>query len=197
MAKRVQQASGAVEQLVARFPSRFRDRVRRCAAISSNIAQLAHTFPLLLYALAIEYGPHDARLDAIRLVELGRPLAEAAAAIGLPACLRGLPPEACRDPLAWTPFSPDFSRLIANHVPVCLQAMPNWVAAVFYAAHSCDEPLALWVAKQRLLNERYVIEPCILFPLALFAWHSQRRDTALRKLVFSPWTPRSSYKSVV
>src|SRR6185295_8293663 len=69
--------------------------------------------------------------------------------------------------------------------------------SVFYAAHACDEAFALWVAKQRLLNERFVLEPRVLLPLALFAWHSQRRDHPLRKYIFAPWLPRASYKAVV
>src|SRR5262245_29074605 len=116
MAKRVP-ASDGLNGVLSRFPAPFRDRVGSCAAISHNLGQLAHTFPLLLHALATEYGPRDARLAAIHLIEQGRPLAEVAAALGLPVCLRSLPPEACSARLAWTRYSADFNRLIANHVP--------------------------------------------------------------------------------
>jgi hypothetical protein len=187
----------AFDGAIARFPSACRERVRRCAAISPNMSQLAHSFPLLLQSLAVEYGPREARRLAVELVESGRPLAEVAAAMGLPACLRWIPPEACRERLAWTPLSPDFGRLIANHVPDTISAKSNWMASVFYAAHACDEAFALWVAKQRLLSERFVLEPRVLLPLALFAWHSQRRDNPLRTYIFTPWSPRASYKSVV
>jgi hypothetical protein len=184
------------EGAIARFPSTCRERVRRCAAISSNVGQLAHSFPLLLHSLAVEYGPREARRLAVEMVEAGRPLADVAAAIGLPPCLRFVPPEACWNRLTWTPLSSDFNRLIANHVPDSIAAKANWMAAVFYAAHACDEAFAVWVARQRLLSERYVVEPRILLPLALLAWHS-RHDTPLRKLIFSPWTARASYKTVV
>src|SRR5262245_27924252 len=112
MAKRVS-ASEGLSDVLARFPVPFRKRVHNCAGISDNVGQLAYTFPLLLHALATEYGPHEARLAAIQLIEQGRPLAEVAAALGLPVCLRSLPPEACRDRLAWTRYSADFNRCIA------------------------------------------------------------------------------------
>src|SRR3974390_229751 len=91
---------------IARFPGSVRARVRSCAAASPCMSQLAITFPLLLQAIATEYGPSEARSAAIKLVELGRPLAEVAAEIGLPLCLRRIPPEACGDSLPWAPCSP-------------------------------------------------------------------------------------------
>jgi hypothetical protein len=186
-----------LEAQLTRFPSRHRDRVRRCAAVSKNVGQLAYTFPVLLHALAVEYGPSEARLAAIELIELGCPLADVAASIGLPLCLRRLPPEACRDSLSWAPCSPDFTRLLANHLPTSVTAMPNWLSAVFYAAHVCDEQFAGWIARQQILMEDADFAPSNLLPLALFAWHSQRSDNRLRRLAFNPWSSRVSYKTAV
>ncbi len=196
MAKRVP-ASDGLNNPLERFPPRLRERVGRCAAISHNVGQLAYTFPLLLYALATGYGPHEARLAAIKLIEQGRPLAEVAAALGLPVCLRCLPPEACPDRLDWAHYSANFNRLIANHVPSSMAALPNWLAAVSHAARLCDEHFAIWTARQRLLAESRTFDPRTLLPLALFAWHSQRRDLHCAGWPFAPWSPRTSYKTAV
>jgi len=186
-----------LEAQIARFPGVFREHVRRCAAISDKIGELAFTFPLLLHALATEYGPQEGRLAALELVELGRPLAEIAFAIGLPLCLRRLPPEACSDRFAWARCSPHLSRSLANHLPTSPSAVPTWLSAVLYAVRACDETFAGWVAKQQVLHEGTSLDPRNLLPLALFAWHSQQEHVPLRLLAFAPWTPRVSYRTAV
>jgi hypothetical protein len=186
-----------VDAHIAKFPSSVRTRVRACAAVSPSIGQLAVTFPLLLHALATEYGPCEARLAAIKLVELGRPLAEIATEIGLPLCLRRIPPEACGERLPWAPCSPGFSRALANHLPTSTATMPNWLTAVFYAAHACDELFAVWIARQQILFEPTGCPSSNLLPLALYAWHSQPLENSLRRLAFNAWTPRVSYKTAV
>jgi hypothetical protein len=187
----------SLEVQIGRFPGRFRERVRYFATTSNNLGQLAFTFPVLLHALATDYGPREVRLAAIELAELGRPLAEIALTIGLPLCLRRLPPEACCEPFAWAQCSRGFNRILANHVPRSPGVMPAWLSTVFYAAHTCDETFAGWIARQHVLHDGTRLDARVLFPLALLAWHSQREDVALRRLAFTPWTPRISYKLAV
>lgn len=186
-----------LEGQIARFPGTFRERVRRCAAISDNVGQLAFTFPVLLHALATDYGPPEGRRTALEQVKLGRPLSEIASTIGLPLCLRRLPPEACRDRFAWARCSPGFNRTLASSLPTSPAAMPAWLAAVLYAVHTCDEAFAGWLARQQVLHEGARVDPRILLPLALLAWHSQQQGNALRRLAFTPWTPRIGCKAAV
>jgi len=186
-----------IESQLGRFPAKHQDRVRHCAAISPRITQLAVVFPALLHALATGYGPRDRRIAVVKCIEEGHPLAQAAEILGLPYCLRRLPPEACREPMAWVPFNPSFGRILGNHMPRAMPPPCNWLGHLFYAAQACDESFAAWVAKQKQLTGGEPLDARVLLPLALYAWHAQRCGSELQRLAFVPWHTGLGYKTVV
>ena len=117
----------ALERQLERYRPPFQGAVRRLAAQESRIADLASSFPALLFALAApRRGLDPAR--AIACVIKGAALADAAAAADVPLWLRRLPPEAFTRRIAWLPDSRVFRRQIANHLPA-RKASPVWLQA--------------------------------------------------------------------
>ncbi len=85
------------------------------AARHSRVADLALSFPMLLFALAVPRRGLDPDC-AIRHTIDGAPLSEVAAAADVPLWLRKLPPEAASRALVKLPDSPTFHLNIANHL---------------------------------------------------------------------------------
>src|SRR5262249_56902816 len=108
--------SDPVERRLQRYCPRFRGAVHALAMHHSRIADLAVSFPALLFALAV---PRPG-LDPARALDLaieGAALAEVAAAANVPMWLRRLPPEALAGPIMGLPDGPLFRRQIAHHLP--------------------------------------------------------------------------------
>src|SRR5262249_9477819 len=108
--------SDLVERRLQRYCPRFQGAVRALAMRHSRIADLAVSFPALLFALAV---PRSG-IDPARAVELaieGAVLAELAAAADVPMWLRRLAPEALVGPIMTLPDGELFRRQIANHLP--------------------------------------------------------------------------------
>ena len=133
---------------LSRFPGLSKYQVEQCRALPERVADLAATFPLLFFMLARNCGPLRHRQEAVRLAEFGKPLADVAAAYGLPLCLRRIPPSACHTPPPWVRWSAGTGRLLADHIPSQPLEAANWLAATFYAARACHEAFGLWIAKQ-------------------------------------------------
>jgi hypothetical protein len=85
----------AIERRLARYRPEIQPPVRRLAARHAWIADLALSFPALLFALAVPRKGTDADAAA-RLVMSGAPLARAAMAAGAPMWMRSFPHEALR-----------------------------------------------------------------------------------------------------
>lgn len=174
---------------LARYGERYQKTLAECAGVSERIAQLATTYPVLFFALATKYGPLEERRAVIRLAVDGRPLSEISAAIGLPACFRRLPPEACSSALPYVRWGEDANRRLATHVPNDPAVAAAWLAEVQFAARSCDETFAIWIAGQRSLFEGRAAEPGNLLPLALFAWQSRYAHQVGLTSPPQPWMP--------
>jgi hypothetical protein len=157
--------------------------------IAPRVTDLAHTFPLLFFMLATDSGSFGRRVEVLRLVDLGKPLPEVAAAYGLPLCFRRIAPQACREPLPWVAWSKDVAPILGNYIPEAASDAANWLAAVFYAARFCNERFALWVARQAQLFAGSKFDATLLRPLALYAWHSVRADNPLANITVAPWSP--------
>lgn len=182
---------------IARFPSQHRPAVRKYARMSMRVADVAFSYPLLLVAIATGYGPAEARSQALDTIERGEPLTEAARAVGLPMCLRKVAPEACTvipPPARW---SANASRSLANAVPELVEDTSGWLRATFYALRACDEDFAIWVGRQKVLGFADRFDPCMLRPLAIYAWHSRQADHPLHWLAFSRWTPSMSFATAL
>jgi len=174
---------------LARFQGHVASELAPAAAISPRIAQVASSFPLLFAALATGYGSDDNRAQATELIITGAPLSRVAAAMGLPLCLRHLPPEACPFGFSHVTWSPAASRLLASLIPSDPQTARAWLAGISYAARYGDETIAIWIARQHRLfaGEKALPLPHLLLPIVLYAWHSRHRPGLL--LGWVPWMP--------
>jgi hypothetical protein len=120
--------------------------VRVTARVHPHVADLAVSFPALLFAItATRRGADRARLIAA-IVE-GEPLAHVAALAGIPLWLRWLPPETFTQPIPPLPNGALFRRQIANHLPTSAKLAPVWLDAVSRAALWGHEGLAVWFAR--------------------------------------------------
>src|SRR5262245_62246863 len=108
--------SDLVERRLHRYCPRFQGAVRALAMRHSRIADLAVSFPALLFALAV---PRPG-LDPARALDLaieGAAFAEVAVAAEVPMWLRRLSPEALADPIMKLPDGELFRRQSAHHLP--------------------------------------------------------------------------------
>jgi len=177
----------AIERALARFCARHRERVIALAGRHGRLADLAVTFPGLLFSLAVAPRGRDPR-QAIDLVVQGAPLKAVAARAGIPSWVRKLPPEAFTGALAALPDGELFRRRIVNHVPRSPKLAPIWLKAVDDAARWGDEGFAVWIARE-LTRGRRAVKLERLRLLALYAWHSDRPDTSAHGLMRTAWHP--------
>ena len=179
--------SDLLERRLRRYHPRFQGSVRTLAMRHSRIADLAASFPALLFALAIPRPGLDPAPGLARVID-GCALAEAAAAANLPLWLRKLPPEALARPIPRLPDGELFRRQIANHLPRSPKLAPTWLQTVADVAELAHEPAAVWIARE-LVREPRRVNPARLRLISLWTWFSGRPATFGHKLIERPWTP--------
>jgi hypothetical protein len=184
-----------VDRRLARFSPRLQPAVRALAARHTRLADLAVSFPALLFALAVPRRGFTPEPVIARVIE-GVSLSELAAAASLPVWLRRLPPEAFVTHIPVLPDGALFRRQIANHIPRSPKALPAWLQAVADAAAWGDEHFAIWVARHLAKNAK-AIEPRRLRLLALWAWFSSADGTTARALIRTPFTPSMEVKAAL
>jgi hypothetical protein len=172
-----------IERRLRRYASPAQARVRALAQCHPRLADLAASFPALLFALALPRAGHDPA-RAIACVIDGRPLGEVAAAAGIPLWLRRLPVDGLTRPLPALPGDELFARRIANHVPRSPKRTAAWLAAVSEAACWVNEPFAIWTARELA---REAVAPNSLRLVGLWAWFSQHPQTDGHRLMKAPW----------
>lgn len=153
-----------------RFSPRVIAPVRALAQRHPALADLAVSFPALLFALAVPRRGLDCEalisgvIDGAKLKALARQAA-------IPMWLRMLPPEAFAEPLPLLPDGDVFRLQIANYFPRSPKAAAKWLRAVACASDCGDDVLALWAARQVREKARNVdIERLPL--ISLWAWYS-------------------------
>jgi hypothetical protein len=177
--------SDLLERQFRRYCPRYQGAVRALAARHPRVADLAASFPTLLFALAVPRpGLDPAR--AIGRAIAGAPLAEVAAAADLPFWLRKLPPEAPTRPIAKLPDGKAFRRRIANHLP-SRKLAPVWLQAVADMADLAHDAGALWLAREITRQERPKLDRLRL--IGLWAWFSSQPGTFGHGMIETPWTP--------
>jgi hypothetical protein len=179
--------SDLVERRLQRYRPRFQGAVRALAMRHSRVADLAVSFPALLFALAV---PRPG-LDPTRGLDLaikGAALAEVAAAADVPMWLRRLSPEALADRIMKLPDGELFRRQIANHLPRSPKITPVWLRAVADVADWAHEAAAVWIAREIVRNNRQALLNRLRL-LSLWAWFSGQPDTLGHSLIEKPWTP--------
>ncbi|WP_284418234.1 MULTISPECIES: hypothetical protein [unclassified Bradyrhizobium] len=175
------------ERRLRRYASRYQSRVRECAMRHPHLADLALSFPALLFALAVPRRHVDPE-PAIACVIAGRPLAAAATSAGIPMWLRKLPPEAFVQPIVPLPDGELFRRQIANHLPRSPKLMPRWLQLVADMAAIAHDAASVWIARESLRAPRAQSLDRIRL-VGLWIWFSGQAGGYGRELVEQPWTP--------
>jgi len=175
------------ERRLRRYHPRFQGKVRALAMRHSRIADLAASFPALLFALAVPRPGLDPARALARVID-GHALAEAAAAAEVPLWLRKLPPEAFARPIARLPDGELFRRQIANHLPHSPKLAPKWLQLVAEVAELAHEQAAVWIARE-LVREPSRVNPARLRRVSLWAWFSCRPAAFAHTLIERSWTP--------
>jgi hypothetical protein len=176
-----------LQRQLQRFHPRFREAVGLLAMRHPRIADLALSFPALLFAFAVPRQGFDPAV-ALSCVIDGRPLVEAAAAAGMPMWLRKLPPQTFAGPLRKLPDGELFRRQIANHLPRSLKLAPTWLQVVADVADVAHEPAAVWAARE-FVREPRQLKLARLRLLGLWAWFSRQPATLGYELIERPWVP--------
>jgi hypothetical protein len=179
--------SDLLERRLRRYHPRFQGAVRALTMRHSRIADLAASFPALLFALAVPRPGLDPAPALARVID-GRALAEAAAAAHLPLWLRKLPPEALERPIARLPDGDLFRRQIANHLPRSPKLAPTWLQAVADVAELAHESAAVWIARE-LIREPRRVNSARLRLISLWSWFSVQQTTFGNELIDRRWTP--------
>src|SRR5215470_13593904 len=183
------------ERRLRRYHPRFQETVRRLAMRHSRIADLAVSFPALLFALAVPRPGLDPARAIARAID-GLTLAEVAAAADVPLWLRRLPPEALAGPIMKLPDGEGFRREIANHLPRSPKLAPIWLQAVAEIAELAHEAAAVWIARE-LARERRRVRVDRLRLVSLWAWYSSQPGTLGHSLIDRSWMPAMRFGSAL
>ena len=179
--------SDLLERRFRRYCPQFQGAVRALAMRNSRVADLAESFPALLFALAVPRPGLDPARAIERAIE-GVSLAKVAAAADVPLWLRRLPPEALSRPIARLPDGEVFRRQIANHLPRSPKVAPIWLQAVADIADMAHETIAVWIARE-IVREKRIMNLNRLRLVGLWAWFSGQPDTLGHRMIQKPWTP--------
>jgi len=161
----------------------------------SRVADLAASFPALLFALAVPRPGLDPEPALARVIG-GHALAEVAAAADVPLWLRKLPPEALARPIMRLPDGELFRRQIANHLPRSPKLAPTWLQVVADVAWLAHEASAVWIARE-LAREPQRVNPDRLRLIALWSWFSGQPATFGHDLIDKVWTPDTHVDSAM
>jgi len=174
-----------IERRLRRYAPSVQTRVRALAQRDPRLADLAVSFPPLLFALALPRPGHDPA-RAIACVIAGRPLGEVAAAADIPLWLRRLPVDSLMRPLPALPDGDLFGRRIVNHLPRSPKLAAAWLAAVADAADWVNEPFAVWMGRE-IVRDAQIPGSKSLPLVHLWAWFSQHPDSDGCRLIATPW----------
>jgi hypothetical protein len=183
------------ERRLRRFNPRLQGAVRALARRHPRLADLAVSFPALLFALAAPRCGFAPEPVIIRVIE-GARLAELAAAAGLPLWTRKLAPEAFDRSLPRLSGGDLIRRRIANHLPQSPKVAAKWLRAVAEAAEWGDDAFAVWVAREIIHDEKQV-DLSELRQMALWAWFSTRPGCRAHDLAERRWEPSMRFKAAV
>jgi hypothetical protein len=192
---RAEHIRARVERQLRRYPAAVQTAVRAAARLHPHIADLAVSFPALLFAVAATRQSAD-RARLIAAIVEGEPLAHVAALARVPLWLRRLPPETFTRPIPPLPDGALFRRQIANHLPASVKLAPAWLDAVSRAALWGHEGLAVWFARELTRDPKRARKLHCLNTIALWAWYSAHVP-ADAGLVARPWHPAMHFKTAL
>lgn len=185
----------SVESQLQRFHRRQRMAVAEIARRHPRLADLALSFPALLFTLAARRPGVDSEAVLAGVIA-GRPLPELAAAAKLPLWTRKLPPETFRYPIPHLPDGEVFQRRIGNHVPKRQRFLHRWLWTIAIAGYWGGPDFAIWCAKHTAADGKRLKE-IPTGQLALWAWHSLRPELSASQAIEQRWQPEIGYDSAV
>jgi hypothetical protein len=184
-----------LERQLRRYHPRSEGAVRALAMRHPRIADLAVSFPALMFALAVPRPGFDPACALARVID-GHALAAVAAAADLPMWLRKLPPEAFVRPIPGLPDGELFRRRIVNHLPRSPKLVATWLQAVADVGALAHEQAAVWIARE-LIREPQGVKPARLRLVSLWAWFSLEPTTFAHALIERRWTPEIRIKQAL
>jgi hypothetical protein len=193
---RVSKPSRTPESQMQRFLPRHRRAVQALASRDTRLADLAVSFPALLFALAIprdRFAP-EALIDRVLA---GASLRELGQLAGLPSWSRRLMPEAFSRPIpACLPDGELLSRQIANHLPRSPKRAAGWLEAVGSVAEWSTPEAAVWIARE-MAADWQAVKPTRLALVSLYAWYSCAPQTHASSKMDKPWHPSMRFDRAV
>lgn len=192
-------ASDAENRLQARaatFHPRWRRPIADFARTSSIVADLADSHPALLFALTSAFANPLARGRTLEALHAGAPLDVAAGLLGLPRWSRKLPPSVLCDPFPLFEMDADFSRRMANLVPVDPGETGLWLRAVIEAQIAGGRNYTLWVARHGVALTGTLSETRRQL-LHAWVWMAAHPGEAGHGLIRRPWSPDCGIKRVM
>jgi hypothetical protein len=181
------------QRRLARYHKDFRGQVQALARRHPRLADLAASFPALLFALAAPRRGFQPEAVIARATE-GAPLRTLAELAAVPLWLRKLPPEAFTRPLPALPDDDVFRREVANFLPHSLRIASPWMETVANAAEYGNEQIAIWIAREAGQGGK-PIPPNELRLVCLWAWYCGQPGTTGHALCATSWQPGMRFGS--
>lgn len=175
-----------LEKQLRHFDPRHRRSIAAMASRHPRLADLAFSFPALLFALTVRRAGFPA-VAVMEGVIRGHSLRDVAQLGGLPSWLRKLPPEAFSGPIPKLPDGDVFRRRICNALPKRKRVLKRWLTTVAFTAYWGGDDFAVWAAAQLAKPDARPRRDWAR--LSLWAWYSLRPDHAAHSLIATPWTP--------
>lgn len=175
------------------FHPTWRRRVARLAAHARPIADLADSFPALLFALASGYGVSAQRKRARVHVEMGHSLKAAAQALDLPLWLRRVPAGAFTRPLPVIPGDAEFAVAVSSRLPSRSEDAAIWFDRILFALTLIGRDFAAWLAVSGRVAPNQTTDEDFQWLIA-WAWYAMRPETSGGKLLRKPWSTALTWK---
>jgi hypothetical protein len=184
------------QRQLGRFDKRYRKTIAMLTDQNAAVADLAFSFPALLFALAC---PHKGlkRQALLQAVTAGVPLKALAALADVSFWLRKLPPEVFAEPIRKLPDDPAFVQQIGNCLPKKRQAARTWLRCAYVLTELGHGPFVAWglrvlapVKGGEWKQERAHLS-------ALWAWYSLEGKGLAAELIARRWQPSMTLKKAV
>jgi hypothetical protein len=177
-----------------RFPESVQMPVRALARQHGRLADLALSFPALLFALAVSRHRKET-CDAIAMTITGARLATIAATAHVPMWLRALEPTVLTAPFPPLPDSLRLRREMVNYLPRHATHAADWFAAVGEAGQWCGEDAMIWFARECDRTPRVAIADAR--DILLWAWFSKHAETLAAQWITVRWHPELGYDTAL
>ncbi len=153
------------------------------------VADLAVSFPALLFALKTGYATRDRRRACLQAVVSGARLKTAAEMLGLPFWMRRLPAAALTGPLPELPDDRDFALAVVPALPKSPEAVLPWLEFLSLAERIGGREVCLWFLRNPRLTPPLAQMPDALWMLA-WAFYAKQPDSLAGRIQRRPWTAR-------